>query len=540
MGNTPVIDLSAGLQPAPAPDSNAAPSGTTAPTIDLSAGLQPSQAAQATPQTQPKPDTGVLAGAKRNTVDALTGLWHAFNQPATDEEKAALLQKVREANARGDKVPEELATNPSRATLALHRILDAPADELLKKGRDEVGVAQDLIANHKYWKGGNLYLSGLADKALSGVPLIGPVIGSIASRGEGALIPAVNKKGDDVPASDVPAEQKDLSGAATDVGAMVALEHAPKIVKGAGKTATKAAEAVSDAAGKAADKINQMEVRPDQFRVPEEPAKPVTPHTATELPLDDATIRKSFDKNLSADARQTLREHAGDTVPAGSSVENALLKAVRPTNEAITQQGLALNKVLQDAPHFDTTPAADIQSAVSKLKSELPGGTEDTFGRAVDKEVARAKDVMQSSDPVEINNYIRELDKRINSYTSPEEPLNNPSDAADATRVTIRRALRDKLNAEIPDTKPINDVLGRNLEVRNALRKKYGDVAYDSVQADAQHTSELNKGLKYLEYEKTAAQVQRNLDIAKSVLKTLGYSIGGGTVGGAIIKHMVP
>jgi hypothetical protein len=202
---------------------------------------QPAQ----TQQQEPK-DTGVLAGVKRNTVDALAGLWHAFNQPATDQEKSEILQKVREANQRGDNVPESIATNPSKATLALHRIIDAPADMLLKKGRDEVGVAQDLLNNHQYWKSGNLYLSGLVDKGLSAVPLIGPAIGSIAERGEGALVPAINKKGEDVPVSDVPAERKDLSGAATDVGSIVALEHAPAIIKGTAKGVSKTAEAVAN------------------------------------------------------------------------------------------------------------------------------------------------------------------------------------------------------------------------------------------------------------------------------------------------------
>lgn len=420
-----------------------------------------------------------------------------------------MLQKVRDQNAKGDKIPETLATNLSQATLAYHRIIDAPADVLAKKGHDELAAAKDLLENHHYWKGGNLYLSGLADKALSAVPMIGPALNSIAERAEGG----------------------DVSGAATDVGAMVALENAPKIVKAGGKAISKAAEGISDVAGNAAQKINQLEVRPEQFRMPKEPAKPVTPHVTTDVPLDDATIRKSVDKNLSQEARETLRQHVGDTVPAGSSVENTLMKAVKPVNETITTQGLRLNKVLQDAPHFDTTPAQEVNSALNKLKNNLPGGTEDTFGKAIDKEAARARDVMQSSDPLEINSYIRELDKRIDSYSAPNEPIDSPTNAADAARVTIRRVLRDKLNTEIPATKPINDVLGKNLELRNALRKKFGDVAHDPVAADQQHLSELRKGQDYLDYEAQKAKVMRNL----SVLKKLGFGVlgGAGLAGGA-------
>ena len=71
-------------------------------------------------------DTGVVAGLKR-IPDAISGLYHAFAAPATEQEKADLLAKVREQNAKGDQIPEDLATNPSRATLALHRLVDAPA-----------------------------------------------------------------------------------------------------------------------------------------------------------------------------------------------------------------------------------------------------------------------------------------------------------------------------------------------------------------------------------------------------------------------------
>src|SRR5271170_857680 len=47
--------------------------------------------------------TGAVAGVKRNTVDALTGLYHAMRDPATEQEKAEILQKIREQNAKGDK-----------------------------------------------------------------------------------------------------------------------------------------------------------------------------------------------------------------------------------------------------------------------------------------------------------------------------------------------------------------------------------------------------------------------------------------------------
>jgi len=190
----------------------------------------------------PKPDTGILSGVKRNTVGVVQGLYHALTDPATEQEKQDILAKIREANASGNgpQVSEDLATNPSHGTLALHRLINAPADVLDKKGKDEVAVAQDLLNHHQYWKGANLYLSGLTDRALSNVPLAGPAINSIAERAEGSLIPAIDKKGNSIPVADVPAERKDLSGAATDIGSLLALENAPKIVKGASNLAREA------------------------------------------------------------------------------------------------------------------------------------------------------------------------------------------------------------------------------------------------------------------------------------------------------------
>src|SRR5262245_3969807 len=116
--------------------------------------------AASTGQNNP-PETGVWAGVKRNTIGLVQGLYNAFTQPATDEEKQQLLRKVKEANAQGDDIPESLATNPSRATLAYHRLIDAPADYLEAKGSNERAAARDLMGHGEIWKGTNTYLSGL-------------------------------------------------------------------------------------------------------------------------------------------------------------------------------------------------------------------------------------------------------------------------------------------------------------------------------------------------------------------------------------------
>jgi hypothetical protein len=163
-----------------------------------------------TAKTQPTaPETGVWAGIKRNTVGMVSGLYHAFTDPATDQEKADLLAKLRADNAQGDKIPEDLATNPSLATLAVHRLLTNPSDLLNAKSDKELQAAQNLWNSGEHWKAANMSVNGAVDKVLHAIPLAGPMINSIAERAEGG----------------------DVSGAATDVAAAVALSKAGDIAR---------------------------------------------------------------------------------------------------------------------------------------------------------------------------------------------------------------------------------------------------------------------------------------------------------------------
>jgi len=59
---------------------------------------------------------------------------HAFTDEATDQEKQALLSKIREQNAKGDDIPEDLATNPSTANTCLSSFDRRSSDVLEKKG----------------------------------------------------------------------------------------------------------------------------------------------------------------------------------------------------------------------------------------------------------------------------------------------------------------------------------------------------------------------------------------------------------------------
>jgi hypothetical protein len=165
-------------------------------------------------------------------------------------------------------------------------------------------------------------------------------------------------------------------------------------------------------------------------------------------------------------------------------------------SDIISTRSAALDQLLQKAPALSESPKVAVTSALDTLKQELPGGSEEQLGKAVDKELTRYNDALSSTNPVEINSTIRELDKRINSYTSPEELLDGPAIAKDAALVTVRRILRDTLNNAIPESKPINSELSNAIEVRSVLRTRLGQVANDPAAAQQQYQQQLQLGKK--------------------------------------------
>jgi hypothetical protein len=265
-------------------------------------------------------------------------------------------------------------------------------------------------------------------------------------------------------------------------------------------------------------KVKNLFAKPDE-PVPSAPTpKPVAPHVEIDTPFDDATIRKTVDKDLSPEARQTLRDAAGDTIEAGSSPNNHLVKSVAPINVTITTKGLALNKLVGEAgPMSSSYGTGSYINDIVELKDELPASVQDQYAKDIDKEIARYGKAINSTDPREVLAAKRELDARIKSFTAPEEPIDSPAKAADAARVTLRRGFNDLLSTEIPATKPINEVLSKNLEVRAALDNKLGDIARDPVAADAQYRSELTKGKTILQNKAAdaAAQAKYARDVAR-------------------------
>jgi hypothetical protein len=498
--------------PAPSQDSaapTAAPVAT--PAAAPASANDPWAVVNQTPVPQP---TGVLAGVKRNTVDALTGLYHAFNDPATEQEKTDILQKIRDGNSKGDKIPEDLATNPSKATLALHRIIDAPAATLLKKSRDEVGVAQDLINNHEYWKGGNLYLSGLADKGLSALPIVGPMVNSIAERAEGG----------------------DVSGAATDVASLVALEHAPAIAKAGGKAISRGAEAVSDLASKGANKINSSELRPEMLtKRPETPAPQHGAPVKVESPLDGPTVGKQLGgKDLSQEALDALQGHVTAKIPAGGTAKGQLMKAVEPVAKTISETASKMNDIVQQAPNFTTSVMQDsvfgegkVASEIEAIKQNLPPSVKEGLSADVDAVMDDADKALNSNDPVEVLEYRRQLGKKID-WDSIEKNPTTPAEVQNSARAKVYQAIGNKIHAEVPETVELDKTLQPNLELRSHMRSKLGDrVVDDPLAATSEAQSELKKGQTAIDNAQHNETVARNQKIAWAVLAPIvGSAIG--------------
>ena len=494
----------------------------------------------------PQQATGVLAAGKRMTVDALTGLYHAFHDPATDQEKADILQKIRAENNKskrmtGDSaIPEDLATNPSKATLALHRILDAPAATLAKKGRDEVGVAKDLINNHEYWKGGNLYLSGLTDKLLSGVPIVGPAINAEAER----------------------AEHGDVSGAVAGTLAAGALSNLTPEGEGTAFNAGKAigntkavggtAKAISEAAADTGEAIKNVpakiaqtaqDIKPEWLtKRGETPAPQHGAPVKVESPLDGPTVGKQLGgKDLSQEALDVLNQHAGDTIPQGGSARNSLMKAVEPVQKTINESASKMNAVVKDAKPFTTSVMQDsvfgegkLQSDIEGLNKNLPASDAEKLSRDIDGVMKDADKALNSNDPAEVLEYRRQLGNKID-WDKIEKNPSTPAEVQNAARAKVYKAIGEKIHNEIPETVELDKSLSPNLELRSHMRSKLGErVVDDPLAATAEHQSELKKGQQTIENAAHNEQVAKNWGRIKTALITAG--VGAGALEG--LKHI--
>lgn len=301
---------------------------------------------------------------------------------------------------------------------------------------------------------------------------------------------------------------------------------------------SKAIEAIPDAAQ------GIKNIAKDTFGEPAKPAalpetpSPVSSPVTVDSPFDDATIRKSVGgKTLSPDAREALRNAAGPVIQAGASPELMLLKSVPVVNDTIATQGAALDSVLKNAAPLKEAPASAVSEALDKLRENLPGGQEETLGKAISKEQTRYADALKSTSPTDINQTIRNLDERISDYNAPESQLEGPASAQDAALVTIRRTLRTALNNAVPESAPINKTLANNIEARAVLRSRLGNVANDSSAANAQYQSELAKGQAQIARDTANQAAQQSYDANVGRVKrnriVAGVVAGSGSLAGA-------
>jgi hypothetical protein len=220
------------------------------------------------------------------------------------------------------------------------------------------------------------------------------------------------------------------------------------------------------------------------------------------------------------------------------------------TEATIAADGAKLDSILQKAGQLPEAPAAKVNTALEELRDNLPGGQEESLGKAIDKEKTRYADALKSTDPQTINQTIRDLDERISDYSAPEQQMEGPASVRDASLVTIRRQLRSTLNDAIPESKAVNASLADSLDARAFLRRKYGSIANDSAAARAQYQEQLqlgqdqfnaatNKALLDEEYERRRSAVKRNKGIAKTVA-AVGAGAGLLPVAKQVVKNLVP
>ena len=437
MSATQTIDYAALAKQAGAISSQPAPSASPASqsgSIDYAALAKQAGAVSSTPP--PAADTGVWAGVKRNTVGMIAGLYHALTDPATDQEKQDLLTKVQAANAQGDNVPETVATDPSQATLAYHRLIDAPADVLNKKGQDEQAAAQDLLSKGQTWKGANLSLSGATDRMLSNVPMAGPWLNSVARRWESG----------------------DKSGAATDIAAAVIAENAPEITNAVGDALSGPRQSLAESiAGPVVRKPVGATLEDARFN--RNPAAAIPNEGlmgSKEQMVQQATQRIA---QISADTDATLQAHpnANAQIDAEPIIDGAIAEATKAAKKVGNKAAITRLNDLGDALKTEYGPIQGTPFEINNLKRDI-GEAAETLG------------AFKSTDPLE-------------------------SSAASAMADVYGR-LKDAVNQQVPEIAANNERVANLLSARMGLKR---NIALETNKGLFSGLSLTNLPFKFLE-----------------------------------------
>ena len=253
---------------------------------------------------------------------------------------------------------------------------------------------------------------------------VGANLGKAASGALHATLQATPVIGAPTETAGQDVSQGNYAGAAGGLTGVTTQLLAPKAIEGAVELPGKVKSAVTD---------NFLE--PKAPVAPPELPSPVSSPLQADTALSDATLRKLGAKDLTPGGRETLRNAAGPVIQAGSSPELHLIKAIPEINSSIAADGAKLDSILQNAGPLPEAPAAKVSAALDNLRDNLPGGQEETLGKAIDKEQKRYADALKSTDPQTLNQTIRDLDERISDYSAPENQLEGPASVRDAALV---------------------------------------------------------------------------------------------------------
>jgi hypothetical protein len=304
---------------------------------------------------------------------------------------------------------------------------------------------------------------------------------------------------------------------------MLALENAPKLMKAGGK----AVEGASDLAGRAANKINTTELRPEQLtKRPETPAAQHGNPVTVESPLDGPTVGKQLGgKDLSQEALSALQQHVGDTIPVGGSAKNSLFSAVEPVSKAISDGVSKMNSAVKDAPALTTSIAQDnglgegtLNSDLEAMKKRLPASDRVKMSADVDDVLIDADKALNSNDPIEILEHRRRIGRQID-WDKIEKNPSTPQEVQNAARARVYRALGEKLHDEIPSTVELDKALQPNLELMSHMKSKLGErVVDDPHAATVEHQSELKKGKATIDNAAHNEAVDKRWKVIKPVI----------------------
>jgi len=373
----------------------------------------------------------------------VAGLYHAFSDPPTEQEKAALLQKVQEEKAwqaahgyDPNDVDTSLATNPSKATLAYHRLLDAPSAYLLVKSGNEQEAAKDLLSNGRAMQGANLYLSGLADKGLSVIPLAGPFINSIAERYESGY----------------------KSGAATDIAPAVGYSNAGKIIEATGAPKTLANVLKSSAEKNYQDVLNPTKVT-TKFQT-----QKIMPQLVEEAPV--AMTRKGL-----------AEKAAGQAESAGQQIEQTVsgMQGSMKTQPVID----GLENLRQKFQVNGKSLRPEVDSAINSLQDQIRGISEP--GKVPGGAAGPGEATLSYQDVVKARRILDEAVAEVGGYQG--KPI------SDTSLANVRKATANSFREELGNASPDLAALNAKFHFWNTLN----DVLEETIQRKTGQVNALPK-----------------------------------------------